>query len=268
VNNVTAKKDADGSVTIQFGGCDRAMPARDQAEPALTGPANLPIPVRKVGEQMITQKATDARSRTVSVTTARRPARIAGTSALILLLLLGGVAWAQGQADGQQKIQAMMDAQAQQVAQQLSLTPDQTAQLKQINLDALGKMKPLKAQSGSDKKAMAKGMQGILKDRQAALAAMMSPEQLKAYQPIQQADTAAVATNLMAGPLQLTDDQIQKITQINLKAIQNLTAASGERRRLKKKREMGSTMEEREAALKNVLTPPQWATYQQMKAAK
>ena len=26
INNVTAKKDADGSVTIQFGGCDRSAP--------------------------------------------------------------------------------------------------------------------------------------------------------------------------------------------------------------------------------------------------
>jgi hypothetical protein len=159
----------------------------------------------------------------------------------------------------------MMAAHADQIAAQLSLTPEQTAQFKQINQDTMNKVKALKAQPPSDKKERAKALKGIMNERQSALAKIFSPDQMKRYVPIQQADRAAMATHMMARSVQLTDDQIQKVTQINLKAIQRMAEAGKQRRRMKQGQAMKAVMEQREVELQGVLTPQQWAAYEQMK---
>ena len=70
----------------------------------------------------------------------------------------------------------------------------------------------------------------------------------------------------MAAVLQLTDDQAQKVTQINLKFIQKLDAARHEQNKQKKERDIQAVMEERASGLKKVLTSEQWKAYQQLKS--
>jgi hypothetical protein len=103
------------------------------------------------------------------LTTGQIAARTSLLALLALLTLTVPAARAQKSGGDSAKAQEMMAMRAERMVKELGLSPDQSKQLTQINADALGKMKALKENPPSDKKAMAKQMKGILSEREAAL---------------------------------------------------------------------------------------------------
>ena len=67
------------------------------------------------------------------------------------------------------------------MTQQLTLTDAQQASIKQIFADSETKMKAAHDSAGSDPEAMHKAMEPIMKDRQAAVRAVLTPDQQTKY---------------------------------------------------------------------------------------
>jgi len=64
----------------------------------------------------------------------------------------------------------------------LKLTPEQQPQFESIMKDSYQKMADAKKASGGDKAKMKTSMQTIMSDRDAALAKVLTPDQMKTYQ--------------------------------------------------------------------------------------
>src|SRR5262245_36440715 len=63
----------------------------------------------------------------------------------------------------------------------LKLTPEQEPQFESIMTDSYKKMADAKTAAAGDKAKMKASMQGIMKDRDEALAKVLTPEQMKTY---------------------------------------------------------------------------------------
>jgi Spy/CpxP family protein refolding chaperone len=79
-------------------------------------------------------------------------------------------------------------------------------------------------------------------------------------------ERAQMQTNNMKETLSLTEDQVDKVSEINLnyaRKMQNAYNAGGSK--LQKLRKMKTLAAEKDGVLKKVLTPTQYATYQEGK---
>jgi len=145
----------------------------------------------------------------------------------------------------------------------LGLNDDQAGKVGSINADALGKMQALSGQQ-----AAGQALGAILKERETALRGVLTPAQLETLQAQRAKWTAALVTQGMTMELGLTDDQARQVEAINLKSTQAMQSSlSGPRSTLPREkrvrvRTLRSAADERDDALRAVLTPDQWKIYE------
>jgi Spy/CpxP family protein refolding chaperone len=101
-------------------------------------------------------------------------------------LLLSVGAKAQDGPQGQMSPQELLDREAKQMKKQLLLTKEQTAKLEQVNKNSITAMIELRNNQALDRQARIDKMRSMRTEREAAIKAMLTEEQSKKYEEMQQ----------------------------------------------------------------------------------
>jgi hypothetical protein len=124
-------------------------------------------------------------------------------------------------------------------------------------------------------KALAQQVLGIMKQRNAGLTKILTPEQQTLFKQHQVQQLADMQTKMMTTQLNLTDDQIPKVYQVNLKStgqmMEEMEKIKDDKRKLKKARDakgLKSISADKDKELKQILTPDQYAKYEKNKEAQ
>ena len=180
--------------------------------------------------------------------------------------------------------EAFAQKQTERLTEKLSLSADQTTKVAAINLEYDQKMKAAKEaaiESGEGREAI----KALRNEKEAAIKAVLTPEQVTTFEQKRRGgkhrkkgrgrkgggrkdhspeERAAKHTKRLTEKLSLSADQTAKVAAINLEYAQKMKAAkeaateSGEGREAIK-----ALRNEKEAAIKAVLTPEQAATFEQ-----
>jgi Spy/CpxP family protein refolding chaperone len=119
---------------------------------------------------------------------------------------------------------------------------------------------------------------GIMKQRNAGLTKLLTPDQQKLYQAHKVDQMADVQTKVMTAQLNLTDAQVPQVYQINKKEtaemmqdMGNLKGAKGKLGKMKAAKSLKGDSKDKDKAMKKILTADQYTVYEknqeQMKAA-
>ncbi|NCD70775.1 hypothetical protein [Mucilaginibacter agri] len=138
--------------------------------------------------------------------------------------------------------------------------------------------KKAKADTSFRGKALAKEVVGIMKQRNAGLKPLLTPDQQKLFQEHRMAQIVDLQTKVMTAQLSLTDAQVPQVYAINQKATAEMMSDMGKMKQANRKmakmkagKALKSDSKDKSEALKKVLTPDQYAIYEkhqeEMKAA-
>jgi|GEM_PF-1667391 len=161
----------------------------------------------------------------------------------------------------------------------LSLTPQQTTDAMGLNTTAAKALVQTAQKAKTDTtfkgKALAQQVMGIMKQRNAGLKKMLTPDQMKLLQQHQLAQVADLQTKMMTAQLDLTDEQVPQVYQINLEATGEMMGnatkakeAKGKLGKAKAGKAMKGDSKDKDEALKKVLSPDQYSKYLANKEAQ
>ncbi len=218
---------------------------------------------------------------------ARRAARAAAFLAIALMVVIGPRTYG-AEADPAALAANLTDR----MKSDLKLSGDQVGRVEAINLEALRKMQALVGQraaaagsastagaagsadnagvagSGGDQRATGQALGAIFKERETALRGVLTPNQLQTLQQQRAKWTAALETQAMTMELGLSDEQARKVEAINqksTKAMQSILSGPPPtlpRQKMARGRQLRAAADERDTALKSVLTAEQWKTFE------
>jgi hypothetical protein len=192
--------------------------------------------------------------------------------AIVMLMSILGTFKANAQAVSSDKIaQSLTDS-----LTYLKLTDQQKTQAEGFNKTAAASLAQLAQKAQKDTslkgKALAQQVMGIMKQRNASLKKILTPDQTKLYQQHQVQQMAELETKMMTAQLDLTETQVPQVYSINLKSTQTLmtdmAAVKSATRKLKKAREakkMKSDAGEKDKELKKILSSDQYTKYEKNK---
>lgn len=160
----------------------------------------------------------------------------------------------------------------------LQLTDQQKNQALVMNDTAAGSLIKLAQKAKQDTsfkgKALAKQVMGVMKQRNAALSKILTPDQQKLFQEHKLERIAELQTKVMTTQLDLTEQQIPQVYQLNLKGTSEMMAdkakLEGSKRKLAKLRAakgMKSDSKEEDEAFKKILSEDQYDKYEKNKEA-
>jgi hypothetical protein len=161
----------------------------------------------------------------------------------------------------------------------LSLTDQQKSTAAGLNKTAATSLTQLAQKAKQDTtlkgKALFQQVMGIMKQRNAGLTKILSPDQQKLFGQHRVEQIADLQTKMMATQLKLTDDQIPKVYQVNLKAtgemmedMQKVQEARGKLKKMRGAKGLKSTSADKDKELKQILTPDQYEVYEKNKEAQ
>lgn len=153
----------------------------------------------------------------------------------------------------------------------LEMTPMQTEQVYQINLQAVNAVENLNAQSISStniQEAQLKSFVSILKERNHALQELLSPAQFQLFKEHKITRAATFRTMVMAEMLDLSQDQLEPVGSINHKVVQKVRkeldayfSADNNRGKKQAQRQLNKAFKKTDGAFDKVLSPQQAAIY-------
>lgn len=164
----------------------------------------------------------------------------------------------------------------------LNLTDKQKTSAMALNQTAATSLiatgKKAKGDTSFRGKALVKEVVGIMKQRNAGLKPLLTPDQQKLFQEYRVAQIVDLQTKVMTAQLSLTDAQVPQVYAINQKATAEMMADMGKMKQANRKmaklkvgKALKSDSRDKSEALKKVLTPDQYAIYEkhqeEMKAA-
>ena len=152
---------------------------------------------------------------------------------------------------------------------ELNLTPDQVPKVQKINVASVKTMQELLAKYGSDTslaatKALARGMVTEIRANQTELKKVLTPTQWTLHQQHKAERLAMTQTEVMASDLNLSRQQILAVQRINLAAANKLVPAIDKPLGAAKPMPQAlleaakPVLDERDMALREVLTVDQW----------
>jgi len=195
-------------------------------------------------------------------------------AALITGILLFASPQVKAQQDAVSKLaQAMTDSLA-----YLQLTDQQKPNALSLNTTAATSLVQLAQKAKQDTslkgKALAQQVMGVMKQRNAGLKKMLTPDQQKVFQQHQLEQLAELETKMMTAQLDLTDAQVPQVYAINLKStgemMQDVQKVQGSKRKLQKMRaakSLKSDSGDKDKQLKKILSEDQYAKYEKNKQA-
>jgi hypothetical protein len=203
---------------------------------------------------------------------------------LLSFFLILGIAQHTSAQDAAQKSQitAVAKVMTDTMTRQLSLTEKQAGSVQGLNETAVTQLLQLAQKKAVDSTmkggVLAKQVIGIMKQRDAALQKLLTPDQLKIYEQLKLERWTDLQTEMMRTQLDLTDAQVPQVYRINYKYIPILMAdvqkIQGNDRKLKKARAAKSAQAdsaEKDKELKAIFSVAQYEVYiknkQEMQAA-
>lgn len=121
-------------------------------------------------------------------------------------------------------------------------------------------------------KALAQQVMGIMKQRNAGLQKMLTPDQLKMYEQHNIERMADLQTKIMTEQLDLTEAQIPQVYRINLKEtaemmgdVSKLQDANGKLGKIKAAKSLKGDSKDKDKALKQILSSNQYSIYEKNK---
>ncbi len=161
----------------------------------------------------------------------------------------------------------------------LKLTDQQKPQVLSLNKTAATSLVQLAQKADKDTtlqgKALCQQVMGIMKQRNTGLNKILSSDQQKLFTEHHLEQMVDLQTKMMAAQLNLTDEQIPKIYQVNLKSteemMKDMQKVKKDRRKLKKMRDaksMKSDAGNKDKEMKQILTSDQYAKYEKNKDAQ
>jgi len=164
----------------------------------------------------------------------------------------------------------------------LQLTPQQTTSAQALNETAASALvqtgKKAKTDTSFHGKPLAQQVMGIMKQRNAGLTKLLTPDQQKLYQAHKVDQMADVQTKIMTAQLSLSEAQVPQVYQINKKEtaemmedMGKLKGAKGKFGKLKAAKSLKGDSKDKDKAMKKILTADQYTIFEkneeQMKAA-
>jgi hypothetical protein len=195
-------------------------------------------------------------------------------SAVLTFMMAFTISLAEGQDVMVSKIAtAMTDSLA-----YLQLTAQQKTNAQALNTTAATSLVQIaqkaKADTSFKGKAVAQQVMGIMKQRNAGLTKMLTPDQLKLFEEHRLQQMAELQTKMMTAQLDLTDAQVPQVYAINLEStremMEGMEKVQDSKRKLQKARaakSIKSDSKDKDKELKKILSQDQYAKYEKNKEA-
>ncbi len=160
----------------------------------------------------------------------------------------------------------------------LQLTDQQKSEAHGLNQTAATSLLQLAQKAKADTtlkgKALAQQVMGIMKQRNASLQKLLTPDQMKLFNQHKMQQAAEIKTKMMTTQLDLTDQQVPQVYQLNLKLLSEMAQGKEKlddsKRKLQKARaakSMKSDMGDVDKEFKKILSPEQYEKYEKNKEA-
>ncbi|PZF70859.1 hypothetical protein [Taibaiella soli] len=154
----------------------------------------------------------------------------------------------------------------------LNLTADQTANALGMNKMAASSLVQLGVKAQNDTTfrgpALFKQILFVMKTRNDALKKMLTPDQLKSWQEHRTEQLADLQTEMMIAQLDLTNEQIPKVYDVNLKFagelmgnVDKMQSSKNKMQKSKVSKEMKSDSKAKDEAMKPILSADQYDVY-------
>lgn len=160
----------------------------------------------------------------------------------------------------------------------LQLTDQQKTSALGLNTTAATSLVQLAQKAKQDTsfkgKALCQQVMGVMKQRNAGLTKMLTPDQQGLYKQHQVQQLADLQTKMMTTQLDLTDEQVPQVYSLNLKEtgemMQDMQKVQDSKRKLQKLRaakSLKSDSGDKDKAMKKILSEDQYAKYEKNKEA-
>jgi hypothetical protein len=152
------------------------------------------------------------------------------------------------------------------IGKDLGLNDDQVTQLANLNIGVLKQLQVLFNTRPMDKDAEKLKLQQMMRQRQAALEKLMTPDQLAQYQASTQKDWAGLISEIVARKLKLNKDQVKQLNTINQQIIHKLqTIAANKPSPSDARKQIADVHAWKDRQYARVLTASQMADLKQMR---
>lgn len=160
----------------------------------------------------------------------------------------------------------------------LQLTSQQTGSALGLNKTAATSLVQLAQKAKTDTsfkgKALCQQVMGVMKQRNAGLTKLLTPDQQKTYQQHQLQQLAELQTKMMTAQLDLTDQQVPQVYQVNLKEtgemlqdVEKLKSSERKLQKMKAAKGAKSDMKDKDKEMKKILSADQYTKYEKNKEA-
>jgi len=160
----------------------------------------------------------------------------------------------------------------------LQMTDQQTTNVRALNQTAATGLIQLAQKAKQDTtfkgRPLVQQVLAVMKKRNTGLSKILSPNQMDAFQVHRVEQLADLQTRMMIVQLDLTDDQIPQVYDLNLAEagnmvgdVENIQSSKNKWQKAKAGKALKSDMKDKDKAMKELLSPNQYALYEQNKAA-